>query len=122
LIGIEESVSATACARRNAERLDVRARFHAGNGERILPELAARTPPARVILEPGRVGLRPAVVDALDPRVVRRAAYLSGNPVTLARDLASIASRGFEVDEVVPADLLPQTEHVSALALFHGAR
>jgi tRNA/tmRNA/rRNA uracil-C5-methylase (TrmA/RlmC/RlmD family) len=122
LIGIEESVSATACARRNAERLDVRARFQAGSIERLLPELAARNPPARVILDPGRVGLRPGLVEALDPRVVRRAAYLSGNPVTLARDLARIASRGFEVDEVVPADLLPQTEHVSALALFHGAR
>ena len=44
--------------------------------------------------------------------------YLSCDPATLARDLASLEQRGFGLTRVTGFDLFPQTPHIEALAVL----
>jgi 23S rRNA (uracil1939-C5)-methyltransferase len=53
---------------------------------------------------------------ALAP-AVSRVVYLSCDPATLARDLASLEEQGFSLVRVTGFDLFPQIPHVEALAV-----
>jgi 23S rRNA (uracil-5-)-methyltransferase RumA len=117
-VGVEESAAAAACARRNAHRAAIPARFVTGKVEATFPALLESEPAFRVILNPGRPGCRPVVLEALAAARAQRVAYLSCNPETLARDLGLLVRGGFTIDEVLPVDLMPQTDHVEALALL----
>lgn len=118
VLGIEESAAATSAAQTNARRLGIDARYVRGRVEDVIAgELEAR-PLRRFVLNPARAGCRKAALDAL-LRVERASiAYLSCNPDTLARDLAILVRGGLEVREVLPLDLMPQTDQVEALALI----
>jgi 23S rRNA (uracil1939-C5)-methyltransferase len=118
VLGVEESEAATSAARTNARRLGIDARYVRGRVEDILAaELEAR-PMRRFVLNPARAGCRKAALDTL-LRVERASiAYLSCNPDTLARDLAILVRGGLEVREVLPLDLMPQTDQVEVLALI----
>lgn len=88
-----------------------------------------------VVLDPPRKGCPASVVDALvelaeqggrekplcDERwdwvtlpYVERVVYVSCNPATLARDLASLQT-AYAIDEVRPYDMFPQTRHIETL-------
>jgi len=120
VVGIEESPAAAACARRNAHRLGVEARYASGPVEKLLPEEIARIAPVGVILNPGRSGCRRTVLEGLEPGRARRIAYLSCEPRTLARDLAVLVRAGWNVRRIVPIDMMPHTDQVEALALLVG--
>jgi 23S rRNA (uracil1939-C5)-methyltransferase len=118
VVGIEESEPAILAARRNATRLDVTAEYHCGRVEdEIVMRLASR-PARRFVINPGRAGSRAEVLQALASASGARIAYLSCNPVTLARDLAMLVSSGLRVLNVTPLDLMPHTDHIEALALI----
>ena len=38
-----------------------------------------------------------------------------GNPVTLARDLATLTKLGYKAEGFTPVDMFPHTEHVEAI-------
>lgn len=118
LVGIEESTAAAACARRNADRCGVSARFLATKVERGLESVLDSFSPRRIILNPGRAGCRPEVIEALEARGARRLAYLSCEPETLVRDAELLHARGWSITKVIPIDMMPQTAQVEALALF----
>ena len=46
---------------------------------------------------------------------VEKVVYVSCNPATLARDL-EIMSQEYEVSEIQPVDMFPQTYHIEAVA------
>jgi 23S rRNA (uracil1939-C5)-methyltransferase len=98
------------------------AEYHQATVEECLPALLAAAPPARVVLNPGRAGCRAGVVEALAAAGVPGWAYLSCNPDTLARDLARAVEQQVRVISVTPVDLMPQTDHVEALALLEVPR
>jgi len=52
-------------------------------------------------------GLR-ALANARPDRIV----YVSCDPGTLARDLAGLVRAGYDVKDVQPVDLFPQTAHI----------
>ena len=101
-------------ARRNAEALGIEARYVASRVESSLETWSGADRDAGIILNPGRSGCHPDVVRALGA-VPSRLAYLSCNPVTLARDLAAL---GRTAQRVIPLDLMPQTDHTEVLALI----
>jgi len=120
LVGIEENPRAVDCAVGNARTAGLarRARYLAGKTEELLDAELADAWPAAVVLNPGRPGCRPAVLEALLRAAPRRMAYLSCNPQTLARDLAVLVDGGFAVERVLPVDMMPYTDQVEALALL----
>ncbi len=51
----------------------------------------------------------------------RRIIYVSCNPSTMARDLASLSGQ-FEIASVQPIDMFPQTSHVECMAVLQRCR
>jgi len=70
--------------------------------------------PDVVVLDPPRTGLPRGVASAI---AAEKVVYLSCDPATLARDLASLEQCGFGLTRVTGFDLFPQTPHVEALAV-----
>nr|WP_019145576.1 TRAM domain-containing protein [Aeromicrobium massiliense] len=70
-----------------------------------------------VVLDPPRTGAKKAVagIVALEPRTI---VYVACDPAALARDLASFAARGYELDGLRAFDLFPQTHHVECVAVL----
>ena len=117
VIGIEEhpAAIADACANRDANS-DSRVRFIAGKAEAILPGLESKI--TKVVLDPPRSGCQPGVLDALLRLAPERIVYVSCDPTTLARDAALLTRGGYDLVEVQPVDMFPQTYHVEAVALW----
>lgn len=120
LRGIDSSPALIEAARRNARRHRIVAVFEVGPVEERIADLGGAH--AALLLNPGRSGCRPAVLDALAAGNGTRLAYLSCSPRSLARDLAALVSAGFEVERLLPIDLMPQTDQVETLALMRRRR
>jgi len=68
-----------------------------------------------VVIDPPRSGAR-EIVPVLAAARPLAIAYCACDPVTLARDLAALAKRGFELESVRAFDMFPQTHHFEVLA------
>lgn len=69
-----------------------------------------------VFLNPPRKGCEASVLEALGGIKPRQIIYISCDPATLARDIALLCNRGFQLDRVQPYDMFPQTAHVECVA------
>jgi 23S rRNA (uracil1939-C5)-methyltransferase len=112
-IGIEEARSAIRDAEHNAQDVS-NVRFIQAKTEEALPSLTV-TPDA-VVLDPARVGCHPAVLHALLDLRPARIIYVSCDPTTLARDLRILVDGGYQLHEVQPLDMFPQTYHIECVA------
>jgi tRNA/tmRNA/rRNA uracil-C5-methylase (TrmA/RlmC/RlmD family) len=74
-----------------------------------------------VVLDPPRTGLGAEVVAAVAAHRPRRVAYVSCDPATLARDLATFGECGYRVVALRAFDLFPMTHHLEALATLEPA-
>jgi len=82
----------------------------------------ARAPFDVVVMDPPREGCSAEVLEAVFRRLrPARVAYVSCNPETLARDLATAARAGFHADHVQPVDMFPHTPHIEAAVLLSNA-
>ena len=68
-----------------------------------------------VVLDPPRAGARGAIrgIVAIVPSAI---AYVSCDPVTLARDLKELVAAGYRLESVQCFDMFPHTHHVESLA------
>jgi len=119
-IGIELDRPAIQAARRNAAaRGRSNGEFVDGRAEVVLPSLLDRfsASATSVLLDPPRTGCPPESLALL--RTVRPAQiiYVSCHPATMARDLNILCAEGvFDLVNVIPLDMFPQTQHVECVA------
>jgi 23S rRNA (uracil1939-C5)-methyltransferase len=118
--GVELDQMAIKAARQNAKVRDhPNGEFVAGKAEDLLPQLLARFTPANttVIIDPPRKGCQPGVLESLRQVKPRQVIYVSCHPATMARDLNVLCGDGvFNLTQVVPLDMFPQTSHVECVA------
>jgi 23S rRNA (uracil1939-C5)-methyltransferase len=72
-----------------------------------------------VILDPPREGCAEGVLDnVFRDRGPEMGAYVSCNPDTLGRDLATIVRHGYVVESVQPVDMFPHTPHIETVVVL----
>lgn len=71
-----------------------------------------------VILDPPRSGLKGRVIDTLFDINSETIIYISCDPVTLSRDLNILSSK-YNILEVTPFDMFPNTYHVECLCVLN---
>jgi 23S rRNA (uracil1939-C5)-methyltransferase len=89
-----------------------------GPVEAVLPDLVQGGPLHSVVVDPPRQGLDVAVIDALVTSGPARIVYVSCDPATLARDIKRLIRRSYNLVDVQPLDMFPQTFHIETVALL----
>ena len=70
-----------------------------------------------IIVDPPRKGLDQPLIDSLLKLQPKKIVYVSCNPSTLARDLASFKDK-YEIKEIQPVDMFPHTHHVEVVTML----
>jgi len=119
-VGVELDRLAIQAARRNATaRGRLNGQFVASAAEDVLPTLLSRFNPraTTVLLDPPRKGCQPDLLQVLRRVQPAQIIYVSCHPATMARDLNVLCADGvFELAQVVPLDMFPNTQHVECVA------
>jgi 23S rRNA (uracil1939-C5)-methyltransferase len=68
-----------------------------------------------IVLDPPRAGAGAEVVAAIAARRPEAVVYVSCDPPTLGRDLASFAKKGYRPDRLLAFDLFPDTFHLETV-------
>ena len=95
-----------------------------GRVERFLQQLGGKAGAAEreriangtVVLDPPRSGAGKAVVNELTRLGPAQLVYVACDPVALARDVALLQDRGYQLSGIRAFDLFPNTHHVEAVA------
>ena len=113
VVAIEESAAAVDDAMVNIAGMP-NIQYYKGKVEELLPEISE--PADVLILDPPRQGCDAKALEAVIQMAPNRIAYVSCAPSTLARDLRILVDGGFELREVTPVDMFPQTHHIECVA------
>ncbi len=119
ITGIEQNKTSIDFARQNSQDAGLKSSlFKAGEVENELSKLAKDKKTFDcLIMDPPRQGLGKAVslIPALNPR---RIISISCDPATHARDLGFLSQNGYQLKNLHPIDLFPQTHHIETLAIL----
>ena len=125
-VGVEVDQQAVKAARLNAaKRGRTNGEFIEGRAEELLPEILRRFDAAHttILIDPPRTGCPAPSLESLRQNRPAQILYVSCHPATLARDLNVLCADGvFELKNVTPLDMFPQTQHVECVADLRLAR
>ena len=112
LYGIEINPDAVSDAKYNAvaNELD-NIEFFCGDSASFKKRIGKNQLPQLIVVDPPRAGLSKEMRIGLTELSPREIIYVSCNPQTLARDVASLRSSGYEIERVVPVNMFPMTAH-----------
>lgn len=110
---VEHVPEAADALRKNLKARGLEAKVVAADAEARPISPATRT----VVLDPPRSGA-PGACELIRRARPRHVVYVSCNPVTLARDLTTMASGGYALRQLDGFELFPQTSHVELVALL----
>ena len=85
--------------------------FFCGDSASFKKRIGGKAKPQRIVVDPPRAGLSKEMRLGLTELSPERIIYVSCNPQTLARDLASLKSSGYEIKRAVPVNMFPLTSH-----------
>ena len=117
VIGVEVVEAAVHDARENAKRNGIQnAEFFCGDAGKAALELEKQgICPEVAVVDPPRKGLNADTIEALSKMSPRRIVYVSCDPATLARDVAILKEKGYNVTSAQTADLFPRCAHVESV-------
>ncbi len=120
VIGVEVIPQAVEDAKDNAKRNGIEnAEFFCGDAGQAALELEKNgVKPDVIVVDPPRKGLNADTIEALHRMSPRRIVYVSCDPATLARDVALLKERGYELQNAMAADLFPRCAHVETVVLL----
>lgn len=125
-LGVEVDHQAIKSARVNALKHGrTNGEFLEGRAEELLPDMLRRFDAAKttILIDPPRTGCPPVGLESLRQNRPAQVLYVSCHPATLARDLNVLCADGvFELRNVTPLDMFPQTQHVECVADLRLAR
>ena len=112
---VEESLSACDDFAINLDAFD-HINLYVGAVKEIVPQLEIQ--PDAILLDPPRAGLDPKTLEAVINLKSQRIVYVSCDVSTLTRDLKKLIAEGYELVEITPFDMFPQTYHVDCVVLL----
>jgi len=115
VVGIESSESSCEDFTVNLDEFD-NVELYEGAAEAVIPHLHAK--PDIVLVDPPRAGMDKAAVEGILKLRPSLVAYVSCDPSTLARDATRLIIGGYNLNEVTPFDLFPQTYHIESISIF----
>jgi 23S rRNA (uracil1939-C5)-methyltransferase len=125
LVAVESAPGATAALRENLRGASAKCSVRHSDTLSFLRVTAAQkmaTPdlmaPDLVVLDPPRTGLGAEVCTLLATIAPTEIVYVSCDPATMARDLASLISTGWHCDSLHLFDMFPQTSHIESVAVL----
>lgn len=125
-VGVEVDHQAIKSAKLNAVKHGrTNGEFIEGRAEELMPELLRRfdSDKTTILIDPPRTGCPPVGLESLRQNRPAQVLYVSCHPATLARDLNVLCADGvFELRNVTPLDMFPQTQHVECVADLRLAR
>lgn len=115
-VGIEVSEFSVQYAIENAEANDIEnARFVLGDAASIFSQISFEGSESSVIIDPPRKGASEDFLNQLIAFGPQRIVYVSCNPATQMRDLRILIEGDYQIEEVQPFDLFPQTKHLECV-------
>lgn len=120
VIGIEIVKPAIEDAKKNAKKNHMEnTEFYAADAGKLMPQLYRQgLVPDVIVMDPVRAGCSEEVLKAAAGMNPKRIVYVSCNPATFARDAKILKSEGYEIKEIQPVDMFPQTMHVETIVLL----
>ncbi|GAB1475414.1 23S rRNA (uracil(1939)-C(5))-methyltransferase RlmD [Bacillota bacterium] len=117
VIGIELVEDAVNSARANANENGLtNCTFICGDVLKVLDEVEEK--PDIIFLDPPRAGVHPKALDKIFNYGINEIVYISCNPKTLARDIASAALFGYKTEIMKAYDNFPFTRHIESVTLL----
>jgi len=121
--GVEISVTATEWATKNAALNQIdNAEFIAASAEAIFEDIRFPGDQTTVLIDPPRAGCSTEFLEQLFDFGPAKVVYVSCDPSTQMRDLRSFAEEGYQISEVQPFDLFPQTKHLECIVTLEMAK
>jgi 23S rRNA (uracil1939-C5)-methyltransferase len=116
VIGIEINEQAIKDANKNKEINELsNIEFICGDTGTVIKEKNFK--PDIVVVDPPRSGLNTETIQEIIKINAHKIVYISCDPMTLARDL-KILSENYNIIEVTPVDMFPNTHHVECVVLL----
>jgi 23S rRNA (uracil-5-)-methyltransferase RumA len=120
IIGVEIVPEAVADAKKNALMNGLEdLQFYANDVGKFLlekPEYTGKI--GTLVMDPPRAGIAPKTLRKVIRLQAERMVYISCNPATQARDMATLEEAGYQLKKYSLVDQFPHTAHIESIALF----
>jgi len=115
VLGVDVVKSAISDAMENARNNNItNAKFVAGKAEDVILQWKNYDVDV-MFIDPPRKGCDKVFLETVVQMKIPRIVYISCNVSTLARDLNYLQSKGYDIIEVTPFDMFPQTSHIETV-------
>lgn len=118
IIAVDSEISNIAAAKENCIINGItNCFFHRSRAEDLLKRVTIPKPDV-LILDPPRTGLSNQGLSIVKNLDIKKIAYVSCNPATLARDLRELCAHGYALSGIIPFDFFPHTGHLETLVIL----
>ncbi|MDU2640195.1 MAG: methyltransferase domain-containing protein, partial [Finegoldia magna] len=119
VVGIEINKNAIKDAKENAKENGLKDyKFIAKNANYIDDKFIKKEKIDATVLDPPRAGLDKEIIKTIAKTKIKKIAYISCNPQTLARDIKRFQEKGYNLEKIKGCDMFSETMHVETVALL----